>query len=192
MPSSRSVTQILADLDAGDRAAVDELVPLVYDELRKLAAQRLRRQRPHHTLQATALVNEAYMKLVEQRDVRWQNRAHFFGVAAVLMRRILKDYARSREADKREGQWQRVPLDDVLRLAGEQGLDLLALDSALTALATLDERQSRIVELRFFGGLSVEEAAEVLDVSPTTIKREWQTAKAFLRRHMEQGEQHDP
>lgn len=192
MPSSRSVTQILADLGAGDRAAVDELVPLVYDELRKLAAQRLRRQRPHHTLQATALVNEAYMKLVEQRDVRWQNRAHFFGVAAVLMRRILKDYARSREADKREGQWQRVPLDDVLRLAGEQGLDLLALDSALTALATLDERQSRIVELRFFGGLSVEEAAEVLDVSPTTIKREWQTAKAFLRHHMEQGEQHDP
>lgn len=192
MPSSRSVTQILADLGAGDRAAVDELVPLVYDELRKLAAQRLRRQRPHHTLQATALVNEAYMKLVEQRDVRWQNRAHFFGVAAVLMRRILKDYARSREADKREGQWQRVPLDDVLRLAGEQGLNLLALDSALTALATLDERQSRIVELRFFGGLSVEEAAEVLDVSPTTIKREWQTAKAFLRHHMEQGEQHDP
>lgn len=192
MPSSRSVTQILADLGAGDRAAVDELVPLVYDELRKLAAQRLRRQRPHHTLQATALVNEAYMKLVEQRDVRWQNRAHFFGVAAMLMRRILKDYARSREADKREGQWQRVPLDDVLRLAGEQGLDLLALDSALTALATLDERQSRIVELRFFGGLSVEEAAEVLDVSPTTIKREWQTAKAFLRHHMEQGEQHDP
>jgi RNA polymerase sigma factor (TIGR02999 family) len=184
MSPSRTVTQILADLSDGDRSAVDELIPLVYEELRRLAAQRLRRSRPNHTLQATALVNEAYLKLVEQREVRWQNRAHFLAVAATVMRRLLKDYARGREAEKRLGQRQRVPFEDALRVVSEQGLDPYSLDEALTALEALDARQYRVVELRFFSDMSVEEVAEVLGLSPTQVKRDTRSAKAFLRHHM--------
>ena len=177
---SHVVTRLLADLSAGKDQALDQLLPVVYSELRHQAARYLRRERQNHTLQPTALVNEAFLKLVEQRNVHWQNRAHFFGVAAQAMRRILIDHARSQRRIKRGGANPRVTLDEAVIAAESRSVDLLALDEALTRLAGLDARQARVVELRFFGGLSVEETAEVMKVSPATIKREWSMAKAWL------------
>ena len=178
--SSHDVTRLLDDLSAGKEHALDELLPLVYRELRRRAASYLRRERQNHTLQPTALVNEAFLKLVEQRDVRWQNRAHFFGIAAQAMRRILVDHARTHGRVKRGGAAPQVTLDEAMIATESRSIDLLALDEALERLSALDERQARVVELRFFGGLSVEETAEVLHISPATIKREWSMAKAWL------------
>jgi RNA polymerase sigma factor (TIGR02999 family) len=175
-----NVTRLLDDLSAGKEAAFDELLPLVYRELRRCAASYLRRERQNHTLQPTALVNEAFLKLVEQRNVRWQNRAHFFGVAAQAMRRILIDHARTHGRVKRGGAAPQVTLDEAMLVAESRSIDLLALNQALERLTALDERQARVVELKFFGGLSVEETAEVLNISPATVKREWSMAKAWL------------
>lgn len=179
-----SITQLLIEWSRGNQAAFDQLMPLVYDELRKLARSQLRHERPDHTLQATALVHEAYLRLIDQHSVTWKNRAHFFGIASQMMRRILVNYAVRRGARKRGGFVQTVSLDDALGLSGERGLDVVALDEALKELERLDPRQSRIVELRFFGGLSIEETAEVVNISPATVKREWVTAKLWLRRQM--------
>ena len=184
-PSPAEVTQLLVDWSQGNQAARDQLMPVVYDELRRLAHHYLRRERPEHTLQATALVHEAYLQLVDQRSVQWQNRAHFFGIAAQLMRRILAEYARSRAAAKRGGGEPRLSLDEDAGWFAERGVDLVAVDEALTRLACIAPQQSRLVELRFFGGLTVEETAEVMGVSPRTVKREWRTAKAWLRRELD-------
>jgi len=159
---------------------LEELMPLVYDELRRLAAHYLRHERPDHTLQPTALVHEAYLRLVDQTQVRWQNRAHFFGIAANLMRQILVNHALSHRASKRGGTAIKLTLDEAAGLSKQRDVDLVALDEALTRLAALDSQPSRIVELRFFGGLSIEETAEVLRISPATVKREWTMAKAWL------------
>jgi len=179
------VTRLLKAWSGGDSKALDELFPIVYTEVRKLARSYLRRERPDHTLQPTALVNEAYMRLVDQRHVDWQNRAHFFGIAAQVMRRVLVDHARMRQADKRGSGDRPVVLDEALALVAERTPDVVALDDALRALAELDPRQAQIVELRFFGGLSIEEAAEVIGLSPATVKREWSAARAWLRRELE-------
>lgn len=178
------VTQLLIAWGSGDEAASERLMPLVYGELRRLAHRYMRRERPGHTLQTSALINEAYMRLVDQREVRWQNRAHFFGVAAQLMRRILVDYARRRGYAKRGGGEQPVALEEALIMTAERAADVIALDDALKVLATVDARKSQLVELRFFGGLTIEEAAEVLNVSPGTAMRDWTLAKAWLRREM--------
>lgn len=183
----QDVTQLLVNWSNGDQAALEELTPLVYGELRRLASRYLRRERPDHTLQSTALVHEAYMRLIDQRSVRWQNRAHFFGVAAQLIRRILVDHARSRMAAKRGSAVCKLSLDEAIETPGARDLDLAALDDALTALATIDPQQSRIVELRFFTGLSIDETAEVLHISPATVKRDWTTAKAWLFREISRG-----
>jgi RNA polymerase sigma-70 factor, ECF subfamily len=181
IPSQLEVTRLLVRLTDGDRGVLDELLPLIYGELRRLAAGYLRRERVGHTLQPTALVHEAYLRLVDQTQVRWQNRAHFLGVAAQMMRRILVDHARAREAGKRGGEFQKLSLDEnVDASGGGRDLDLVALDDALERLAELDPQKSKIVELRFFGGLSVEETAEVLGVSAPTVKRQWRMAKAWL------------
>ena len=185
MPLRKEVTQWLLEWSEGDRAALDKLIPLVSDELHRLAHQHLRRERPGHTLQTTALVHEAYLKLVKQRQVRWQNRAHFFGIAAHLMRRILVEYARRRAAAKRGGGQPQVTLSDEVVGTGEAAVSLVALDDALRTLAAFDPQQSRIVELRFFGGLTVEETADVMRMSPRTVKREWRVAKAWLQRELE-------
>ncbi|HEX8708188.1 MAG TPA: sigma-70 family RNA polymerase sigma factor [Pyrinomonadaceae bacterium] len=174
----KEVTQLLAALSKGERGALDQLLPLVYDELRHLADRYLRRERSDHTLQATALVHEAYIKLVDQK-VAWQNRAHFFGVAAQAMRRILVDHARGHQAEKR-GSGQKLSLDDVLEVGIDQEFDLVALDDALNKLAEMDPQKSRIVELRFFGGLSIEETAEVMGIGTATVIRQWRMAKAWL------------
>jgi len=185
-PSSKGeITELLRNWRGGDKAAMDKLLPIVYDELRRLAASFFRRERLNHTLQATALVHEAYMRLVDQSRVGWENRAHFFGSAARLMRQILVDHARSHNAAKRGGGEIKVSLAEDMALAGPRELDLIALDVALDELAALDEQQSRIVEMRFFGGLSIEETAEVLGVAPATVKRDWNTAKAWLYRRMQ-------
>jgi RNA polymerase sigma-70 factor (ECF subfamily) len=176
------VTRLLVAWGDGDQAALEQLMPLVYEELRRLAHQHMRRESPGHTLQTTALVNEAYFRLVGQKQVRWQNRAHFFAISAQLMRRILVDHARGRQYAKRGGGAQRVSLDGVAVVAQEQAADLLALDEALRSLAAVDERKCRIVELRYFGGLGVEETAEALKLSPRTVMREWSMAKAWLYR----------
>jgi RNA polymerase sigma factor (TIGR02999 family) len=181
-PPSHQVTQLLIAWGDGDESALDELLPLVYDELRRLARQYMRRERPGNTLQTSALVNEAYLRLIDQRDVRWQNRAHFYGIAAQLMRRILVDHARKRSYQKRGGGAHRVTLEEGLIVSDERAGDIVALDDALNSLAAVDQRQSRIVELRFFAGLSIEETAEVLAVSPGTVMRDWTFAKAWLRR----------
>jgi RNA polymerase sigma factor (TIGR02999 family) len=178
--SQHEVTRLLIRLTDGENAVLDDLLPLVYSELRRLAASYLRRERSDHTLQPTALVHEAYIRLVDQTQVRWQNRAHFFGVAAQMMRRILVDHARSQQAEKRGGEFQKLSLDENIDVSGERAADLVALDEALTRLAELDPVKSRVVELRFFGGLSVEETAEVLGVSAPTVKRQWRMAKAWL------------
>jgi RNA polymerase sigma factor (TIGR02999 family) len=171
---------LLIQLTDGNRAVLNELLPLVYGELRSLAANYLRRERSGHTLQPTALVHEAYLRLVDQNQVRWQNRAHFFGVAAQMMRRILVDHARGHNAGKRGSDFQKLSLDENIDVSGERAADIVALDDALRELAVIDEQKSRIVELRFFGGLSVEETAEVLGVSAPTVKRQWRMAKAWL------------
>jgi RNA polymerase sigma factor (TIGR02999 family) len=178
--SPNDVTQMLVDWSHGDRGALDQLMPLVYDELRRLAEQRLRHERPDHTLSATALVHESYLRLIDQRNVNWQNRAHFFAIAAQLMRRILVDYARDHHTLKRGGPGPKLSLDEAVALSTARDVDLVALDDALTSLAARDLQKSRIVELRFFGGLNIEETADVLGVSPRTVKREWRLAKAWL------------
>jgi RNA polymerase sigma factor (TIGR02999 family) len=180
-----SVTKLLLDWGAGNRAALDALTPLVYDELRRLAGHYLRRERPDHTLQSTALVHEAYMRLIDQRNVRWQNRAQFFGLAAELIRRILVDHARAKQAAKRGGTAVKLTLDEALDASAGRDLDLVRLDDSLKALAEVDAQQSRIVELRYFAGLTIEETAEALDISPATVKRDWVVAKAWLRRQMD-------
>lgn len=181
--STPNVTQLLVAWGNGNQIARDELVPLVYDELHKLAHYYLRRERDDHTLQTTALVNEAYMKLIDQQ-VTWRNRAHFFGIAAQAMRRILVDYARAARNAKRGGPQPRLALDEALDQAAERDADLIALDDALTSLAAFDPQQSQIVELRYFGGLTIAETAEVLGISDSTVEREWALARAWLRREL--------
>jgi RNA polymerase sigma factor (TIGR02999 family) len=182
--SPQDVTGLLVRWRTGDREALDALTPLVYDELRRLAKSYLRRERPDHTLDGTALVHEAYMRLVDQRNVEWRNRNHFFALAAELIRRILVDHARARIAAKRGGANVKLSLDEALAPADEKDLNILALDDALVALAKADSQQSRIVELRYFAGLTIEETADVMEISPATVKRDWTTAKAFLKREM--------
>jgi RNA polymerase sigma-70 factor, ECF subfamily len=181
-PSSKSVTQLLIDWRDGDETALDKLFPLVYKELRRLAHHYMRRERAGHTLQTSALVNEAYIRLIDHKGMRWQNRAHFYGVAAQAMRRILVDHARSRNYDKRGGNAQMVELDEAAIVAQKQAADLVALDDALRGLAALDPRKSQIVEMRYFGGMSVAETAEALGVSTVTVMRDWSSAKAWLLR----------
>lgn len=178
------ITAILNEASAGDESAVNRLMPLVYDELRALAQSYLRSERPDHTLQATALVHEAYVRLVKQEEVQWRNRAHFFAVAAQAIRRILVDHARGHQRAKRGGDRQRLLLDENVAAAAERDLDLVALDEALQALSQLHPRQAQIVELRFFGGLSLEEAAEYLKVSPRTVEGDWAMARAWLHRKL--------
>ena len=182
-PAPIQVTQLLLAWRNGDAAALNELTPLVYDELHRLAGAYLRRERRGHTLQTSGLVNEAFVRLIGQR-ADWQNRAHFFGIAAQLMRRILVDYARNRQATKRGGNELHLALDEALDEAEAQHADLVALDDALSSLAKFDPRQSRIVELRYFGGLTIQEVAEVLSLSDSTIEREWNIARAWLQREL--------
>jgi len=182
--SAQRVTQLLQDWSQGRDAALEELLPLVHQELRLLARRYMFGERPGHTLQTTALVNEAYLRLVNSRRVNWQNRAHFFAISAQLMRRILVDYARTRGYQKRGGGVPKVTLDEALVGPQEKGHDLVALDDALKTLAGIDPRKSKVVELRFFGGLSVEETAEVLKISPDTVMRDWRLAKAWLAREI--------
>ena len=190
-PAAGDVTRLLADVQNGRPDAAPQLIPLVYDELRRIARQQMRSERSDHTLQATALVHEAYFRLVNQRERTWQNRTHFIRIAAQVMRRLLIDHARARRTAKREGGLQRVPLEDPLLLSEAQSEELLALDEALERLAELDERQSRVVELRFFGGLSVEETAEALGIAPRTVKRDWLVARAWLHRAMKKSGRDD-
>jgi len=184
MSESNEVTVFLKRWSGGDRAAADRLMTLVYGEMRKLAASYLQRQRPDHTLQPTALVHEAYLKLIDVSQVDWQDRAHFFAVAAQTMRHILVDHARSVAAEKRGGGVRTIALDEAISFADRQEIDLLGLDEALTLLAKQDKQQSRIIELRFFGGMTIEETAAVIKISPATVKREWAVARAWLYRQM--------
>jgi RNA polymerase sigma factor (TIGR02999 family) len=187
MPDSESdrpttaITQLLIAWSDGEREALDQLLPLVYDELRRIAARYLRHEPGDHTLQPTALVHEAYVRLIDQRRVRWRNRAHFYGVAAQMMRRILVDHARTRRANKRGAGWERVPLVEDETAAASGDVDVLALDEALQRLAAFDAQQERIVELRYFGGLTIDEVAAVIGISAATVVREWTIAKAWLR-----------
>jgi len=183
--ASPHITDLLLAWNQGDDQALDRLLPLVHDELHKLAHRYIAGERPGHPLQTTALVNEAYLRLIDSSRVRWQNRAHFFAVSAQLMRRILVDVARARHKLKRGGGTIQVALDEAAVVAQEPSADLVALDEALTTLAAFDERKSKVVELRFFGGLSVEETAEVLKVSTVTVMRDWGLAKAWLLRELE-------
>ena len=186
-PPPPDVTQLLLGWSSGDASAAEGLMAAVYDELHRQAARAMRRETPEHTLQATALVSEAYLRLIDQRRVQWRNRAHFFGVAAQLMRRILVDHARGRHAAKRGGGMAQLTLGDDDAASGapdEQGVDVLALNDVLERLATMDPGQARIVELRYFGGLTIEDTAEALGVSPATVKREWAVARAWLRREL--------
>lgn len=186
MQSSDGVTQLLIRWSGGDQAALDKLIPLVYGELRRLASNYLRRERQGHTLQPTALVNEAYLRLVDQRSANWQNRAQFYGIAAQLMRRILVDHARLKHAEKRGGsELERISITSAEGLSVKPDLDVLALHEALEALATLDPQQERIVELKFFGGLSIEETAEVMKLGHATVERDWKMARAWLRRQLD-------
>ncbi len=182
LEKSKEITRILQEWSGGKQEALDALLPLVYAELHRQASRYLRRERRDHTLQTTALIHEAYLKLIDQREVNWQNRAHFFGIAAQAMRRILVDYARGRHRAKRGGIGEDLPLEEAkLVVSEERSIDLVALDEALTRLAEFEERQARIVELRYFSGLSIEETAEVLHISPATVKSDWNVAKAWLR-----------
>lgn len=176
----RDPTALLLAWGRGDQAAFDELVPLIHDELHRIARRHMRLERTGHTLQATALVNEAYLRLIDVKQIQWQNRAHFLAMAARVMRRVLVDSARARRFQKRGGGAQVEPLDEERIVAGEPGRDLVALDDALTALASMDPRKSHVVEMRFFGGLTVDETAEALHVSPETVRRDWRLAKAWL------------
>jgi len=186
MRTPESITQLLVNWSHGDQKALDKLMPLVYSELRRLAGNYLRRERQGHTLQPTALVNEAYLKLIDQKNAKWQNRAQFYGVAAQLMRRILVDHARQHQAAKRGGSdQQRLSITSAGQLAEKPDIDLLALHEALEELKAFDSQQERIVELRFFGGLSIEETAEVLSIGHATVERDWKMARAWLRRKLE-------
>jgi RNA polymerase sigma factor (TIGR02999 family) len=187
--SPDEITAMLKAWGDGDREALEALVPQVYDELRRQAHRYLRGERPNHTLQTSALINEAYLRLAGQRDVEWQNRTHFFGIAANIMRRVLVDYARTQQRVKRGGKEENLPLDLAVSIVAEMTneqtrIDLILLNSALEKLEEIDERQARIVELRYFSGLTVEETAEVLDISEMTVKRDWNVAKAWLRREI--------
>jgi len=181
---SHQVTKLLKDWSDGDQSVPDQLIPLVYEELRRLAHQYMRRERPGHTLQTSALVNEAYVRLVDQNNIQWESRAHFFGIAALLMRRILVDQARQRNQFKRGGGTIRVSLSEATSVAYKQSASVVALDDALKRLEEIDPRKSRIVELRFFGGMSIEETAAALRVSPGTVMREWTFIRAWLRKEM--------
>lgn len=183
-PSTPQVTKLLLAWSAGDQEALEKLTPLVYRELHRLARRYMVGERPNHTLQASALVNEAYLKLIDSSQVRWQNRAHFFAVSAQLMRRVLVDFARRRQSHKRGGEVRQVTFVEDLAVSQKEPQDLVALDEVLTELAALDPRQSQVVELRYFGGLSVEETAEVLKVSTITVLRDWKLAKAWLHREL--------
>ena len=187
MSSSSDITGLLVDWGKGDKSALERLLPLVERELHRLAHSYMRREDPDHTLQTTALINETYLRLVDQRKVQWQNRAHFFGIAAQIMRRILLNYARDQNRLKRGGQAIHVSLSEAFVMPAEKDRELIALNDALIRLEALDERKSKVVEMRFFGGLSVEETAEVLKVSPITVMRDWQFAKAWLAREMQNG-----
>ena len=179
--SSHDITQMLIELTDGNTEVVNQILTRIYDELRKLASSYLRRERADHTLQPTALVHEAYMKLIDQKKVHWQNRAHFFGIAAQVMRRILLDHARKHNADKRGGEAEKLPIEEeILVVSHEKSAELIALDEALETLAQMDPQKAKIVELRYFGGLSIEETAEVMGVSVPTINRQWRMAKAWL------------
>lgn len=186
--NSTEITGLLKACSGGDRTAMDELIPLVYDELRRQAHSFLNKERAHHTLQTTALVHEAYLRLVEQKSVDWQNRAHFFALSATMMRRILVNYAKDRQRLKRGGKDENLPLDEAIHIeVKDREIDLLDLDRALDELAELDEQQSRIVELRYFSGLTIEETAEVLKISAATVKRDWTMAKSWLRAELNEG-----
>lgn len=188
MTLPQEITQLLKEWSDGDESALDKLMPLVYDELHRIAGRYMRGQGPSHTLQTTALIHEAYLKLAYQKEMQWQNRSHFFGVAAIAMRRILVDHARARRKLKRGGGAQRVSLDEALMVSEELDIDLIALDEALKELETLNPRHSKVVELRFFGGLTIEETAEVLKVSPSTVKEDWKMARAWLHHELNGGE----
>jgi RNA polymerase sigma factor (TIGR02999 family) len=179
-PASHEVTQLLKAWCEGDLTALDRLMPLVYGELRRIAGHYMRRERAGHTLQTTALINEAYVRLVDASQIRWQNRAHFLGISARLMRQILVDFARERGYQKRGGGMHQLSFDEALKIGQQRDEDLVALDEALSALAQVDQRKSQVVEMRFFGGLSEKEIAETLRVSPETIRRDWRMAKAWL------------
>lgn len=185
MSERDDITRTLSEIAGGDQAALDRLLPVVYEHLKGLARRELRRERPDHTLNATALVHEAYLKLVQLDSISWEGRAHFFGAAAQSMRRILISYARMRTAEKRGAGAEHVALDDVVVAARDRPADLLALDGALDRLAELDARQARVVECRFFAGMSIEDTAAALDVSPATVKRDWTVARAWLNREIE-------
>jgi len=183
--SQHEVTELLRQWRSGDKEALDKLTPLVYDELHRLAHQYISRERPGHTLQTTALVNEAYLRLVEQKDVEWESRAHFFAVSAQVMRHILVDYARQHASAKRGGEFQKVELDGEVSVSRERAAELVALDEAMQALHEIHPRRSKVVELRYFGGLNNREASAVLKVSESTIERDWRFAKAWLYREMQ-------
>ncbi len=185
----QEITQLLMNWSQGDKSALDHLVPLVYPELRRLAKRHMGRENSAHTLQTSALINEAYLKLVDQQNVKWQNRAHFFAVAAQVMRHILVDHARTRNYAKRGGGAPKLPLDEAAALTEQRAGQLIALDDALRDLAALDERKSQIIELRFFGGLSLEETAEVMKISQSTVQREWRAAKAWLHHTMSNADE---
>jgi RNA polymerase sigma factor (TIGR02999 family) len=187
-PQPGEITELLVSWSSGDDQALEKLIPLVYLELRKFARRYMGRESPDHTLQTSALINEAYLKLVDQRSLDWQNRAHFFAVAAKVMRNILIDHARGRRSTKRGAGAMKVTLNEVVKLTDERATELVALDDALKTLAEFDARQSQIVELRFFGGLSIDETAEVMKISPATVTREWRAARAWLRKQMSAAE----
>jgi RNA polymerase sigma factor (TIGR02999 family) len=191
-PSPEEVTQLLVAWNNGDEVALNRLMPLVYRELHRLARRRLAREEAGQTLQTTALVHEAYIRLLGQKAADWQNRGHFFAIAATMMRRVLVDYARSRHYAKRGGDAQRVPFEEMMVASDGKPAQVIALDTALTTLAQFDERKARLVELRFFGGLSVEDTAKVLDVSPGTVKRDWTLAKAWLQRELNNETRNEP
>ena len=184
----QQITMLLGRLRDGDRDAADALLPLIYSELHRIAEAHMRRERPDHTLQATALVNEAYMKLVGQSEASWNDRGHFLAVAATAMRRILVNHARSRGRLKRGGDRRRQGLEDVATLAGQPDVDLVALDEALTRLSSFDERKARVVEYRYFGGLSIEDTSNLLGISVATVKRDWEMARAWLLRELSEGD----
>jgi RNA polymerase sigma-70 factor (ECF subfamily) len=186
--SPHEVTRLLQNWGRGDQAALDELIPLVYDELHRLAHIYMVRERPGHTLQSSALVNEAYLRLVDARNIEWQDRTHFFAISANVMRRILVEFGRARGAGKRGGNLGKVEFDEGRVPSPEQGADLIALDDALNALAAVDPREAMVVELRFFGGLSAEETAEVLKISSKTVLRDWEHAKVWLLRELKHGQ----
>jgi RNA polymerase sigma factor (TIGR02999 family) len=188
MASDTDITALLVDWNNGDKSAMERILPLVEKELHRLAHAYMRREDPNHTLQTTALINETYLRLVDQRKVQWQNRAHFFGIAAQIMRRILLNYARDQNRQKRGGKAIHVSLSEALIMTAEKDREIIALNDALNRLEEVDERKAKVVELRFFGGLTVEEVAEVLNVSTVTVLRDWAFAKAWLSREMQHGQ----